>query len=169
MELYKTEEKKKSNLFKIFNKSFTKPQKSGSFIDHLKYAVTENKFVKYLTGAGIAAAAGVSLITAIMPLGFLFGIPTLLGIVALVGYIAGGYALNNALKGNEHMSYKTKPQINRHLMLSVGLIVGAVIASGMFSYLPFAYLLKHFASIVLVAGIGGLFEAGMIKYNNSNH
>lgn len=169
MELYKTEEKKKSNLFKMFSKSVPKPQKKSSFIQHLKYAVTENKFVKYLTGAGVAAAAGVALINAIMPFGFLFGLPTLLGVVAWIGAIAGGYALNNALKGNEHMSYKTKPELNRHLMLSVGLILGALVASSVFGALPFAYFFKHISSIVLIAGIGGLFEAGMIKYNNNNN
>lgn len=151
MQLLKDNKPKGNSLFK----RLTSNSGSGGFVNNLKYALSENKFIKWLAIAGLGAAAVATI--NINPLG-------LVGLVQWVGTIAGGYALNNALRGNIPIQSKSTQQVSKHLTKSIALGLGGFILSSLVMFVPFGTILSFFTYCIFFAGLQGTFEAGIEKY-----
>lgn len=150
-------EKEKTKSWNFISNIKKSSSKKSYFLQNLKYAIFNNKFIAYAIAAGLSAA----ILNTLYPIGLLF-------IVEWIGEIAGGYALSNALKGNENIAYKSNEKITEHFIKSVVLIIAGYLVGEAVMYLPYAHIMKFFATIVLFAGVNGLFESGFEKYRRQN-
>lgn len=152
MQLLEEDKNKGSQFFKKLTGGVTK----RGFFSNLKSAFTENAFISGLFTAGAVS----SVITALTPLS-LFG---LLPLLMLVGQIAGGWALNNAIRGNAPIGVRNSQGITAHMITSAIVLVGGLLLTGVASHLWLAAIFTYFTHIVTIAGLTGLFEAGIEKY-----
>lgn len=155
MKLFKNEQKEtKLNFNNIFD---THSSSKRNFISNFKTALLSNKFIKYISIGGLGAAIIDTFLRT-----------NALSIVEWTGQIAIGYALSNAIQGNQPIQYKNNEDLTKHMVLSAGLIGGGLVLGAVASYLPLSHLLYFFTTSIVFGGIGGLFQAGIEKYQRKS-
>lgn len=151
MQIFK---KKQPDYLSVIKPLNTKSSGS-SLMSRIKYSFNENKFIK---GLSIAGFGGALLNT------FGLNIFGLMSLVQIGGQIAGAYAINNALKGNQPIQYKSQNELTSHMVKSGLILVGGAVVTSMTHYLPFGNLFSYFTMMVTLAGLTGIIEAGIEKY-----